>query len=245
MTLDREFFEETPVPGLSDCVDMTDDGSLLYDASNQLREMTRSGTVRTIWSCPEHFGATFKCYTNTVNWNPLNDSVFMSFPEENTLVEIDRESGDVVGQYGKAKGSWAFSPTWNFEYPHFPNITSEGTLMVSSHMPGFTREEGPVAGQHAFIEFTIDRPNKTLIQKWLFTGAPEFAHSRGMAIRLPNGNTLGNYGPNGVIREITPDKQTAFHVKFDVPTGDDFFNKLVGHNDLIDDLYELNGGGPK
>ena len=37
-----------------------------------------------------------------------------------------------------------------------------------------------------------------------------------MAIRLPNGNTLGNYGTGGAIREITPDKQTVFHVKFDV-----------------------------
>ena len=41
---------------------------------------------------------------------------------------------------------------------------------------------------------------------------------KGMAIRLPNGNTLANYGTGGVIREITPDKQTAFHVKFDAPS---------------------------
>jgi hypothetical protein len=244
MTLDWEYFEEISVPGLSDCVDITDSGSLLYDASSELREMTRAGAVRTIWSCRDHFGADFECYTNTVNWNPLNDSVFMAYPSENTLIEVDRENGDVVAQFGKAKGSWEFSPTWNFEYPHFPNITSEGTLLVSSHMPGFTREGGPVAGQHAFIEFTIDRANEVLIQKWLFTGAPEFPQSRGMALRLPNGNTLANYGPAGVIREITPDKQTAFQVKFDVPTGDDFFNKLIGHNDLIDDLYTLNGGGP-
>ena len=68
---------------------------------------------------------------------------------------------------------------------------------------------------------------------------------KGMAIRLPNGNTLGNYGTGGAIREITPDKRTAFHVKFDAPTGNDFFNKMVGHNVLIDDLYALNGGGPR
>ena len=66
-----------------------------------------------------------------------------------------------------------------------------------------------------------------------------------MAIRLPNGNTLGNYGTGGAIREITPDKQTVFHVKFDVPTGSDYVNKMVGHNVLIDDLYALNGGGPQ
>ncbi len=47
-----------------------------------------------------------------------------------------------------------------------------------------------------------------------------------------------------MIREITIDKRTAWHVKFDVPQGDDFYNKMVGHNELIDDLYALNGGGP-
>ena len=41
------------------------------------------------------------------------------------------------------------------------------------------------------------------------------------------------------------DKQTVFHVKFDVATGDDYFNKMVGHNVLINDLYALNGGGPR
>ena len=45
----------------------------------------------------------------------------------------------------------------------------------------------------------------------------------------------------GVIREITPDKQTVFYVKFDVATGSDFFNKMVNHNVFVDDLYALNG----
>ena len=54
--------------------------------------------------------------------------------------------------------------------------------------------------------------------------------------------TLANYGTAGVIREITPNKQTVFHVKFDIPRGNDAYNKLVGNNVLIDDLYALNGG---
>jgi hypothetical protein len=65
---------------------------------------------------------------------------------------------------------------------------------------------------------------------------------KGMAIRLPGGNTLANYGTGGVIREITPDQRTAFLVKFDSDRGEDFFNKMVGHNVLIDDLYALNAG---
>jgi hypothetical protein len=65
-----------------------------------------------------------------------------------------------------------------------------------------------------------------------------------MAIRLPNGNTLANYGTGGVIREITPSHRTVWLVKLDVPEGDDAYNKMVGNIELIDDLYALNGAHP-
>lgn len=251
MTLDWEYSEEIPVPNLGDCIDVTDDGSLLFDTDTTtnphlLREMAADGTFRTIWDCTDHFAQGFSCYSNTVNWNELDDTVLMSFPYEKTVIEIDRQTGDVVGQYGEAPGSYAFSPaTWEFEFQHFANITPQRTLLVSSHMPGHEGENAPpVAGQHAFMEFTINRETETLEEKWIYNEGPEWAMFKGMAIRLPNGNTLANYGTGGTIREITPDKQSAFVVKFDVPNGNDFYNKMVGHNVLIDDLYELNGGGP-
>ncbi len=171
MTLDHEFFEETPVPNLSDCIDVTDDGSLLFDTNRtfELREMRKDGTFRTIWSCPDHFGANFECYSNTINWNPIDDTVLLSFPYPGTAIEIDRQTGDVVGQYGRAQGSYAFMPSsWGFGFQHFANITKDGTLMVSSHMPGYEDTDNPVAGQHAFMEFTIDRQNRRLVEKWIY-----------------------------------------------------------------------------
>ena len=246
MTLDRSYSEEIAVPNLADAIDVTDEGSLLYNVDGQnaeLRERTRDGQTRGIWRCGDQFGQNFQCYSNTVNWNPIDDTVLMSFPYENTVVEIDRQSGEVVGQYGDAPGSWQFSPaTWEFEFQHFANISIDGTLLVSSHMPGFEDTEDPVAGQHAFMEFEVDRENQRLVEKWVYTDGPEWAMYKGMAMRLAGGNTLANYGTGGVIREITPDKQTAFLVKFDSERGNDFFNKMVGHNVLLDDLYALNGG---
>ena len=251
MTLDRSYFESIPVDGLADAIDVTSDGSLLYDARDELRELDSSGQVRTIWSCRDHFGGGLSCYTNTINWDPARDSVLMSYPYRGTVVEIDRQSGELVAQFGNAKGSWEFAPprstppnAWKFEFQHFPNFTPSGSLLVSSHMPGCTRTEVPVANQHAFVEFDVDRTRQRLTEKWRYTAGPEWPRAKGMAIRISNGNTLANYGTGGVIREITPDQRTAFHVKFDVPEGDDFFNKMVGHNELIDDLYALNGPVP-
>jgi hypothetical protein len=135
---------------------------------------------------------------------------------------------------------------WGFGFQHFPNITPDGTLILSSHMPGYTDfETTPTPNQHAFLEFTIDRDAERLIEKWRYTDGTEWPRSKGMAIRLANGNTLGNYGTGGVIRELTPDKETVFHVKFDHEGGNDAYNKMVGNTVLLDDLYALNGGGPE
>jgi len=245
MTLDRQYFQKIDSIPIGDAIDVTTDGSLLYENNGDLHERTKAGTDRLIWSCHTAFGASYNCYSNTVNWNPTDDTVLLSFPEPNTVAQINRATGALVATYGDRAGSYTFSPTtWSLEWQHFPNISAAGTLMVSSHLPMFP--EGSAAGpmQHAFIEFEIDRTNKRLVEKWSYSAGTEWPLSRGMAIKLPNGNVLGNYGTGGAIREITPDKRTVFHVKFDVPTGSDYANKMVGHNVLIDDLYKLNGGGP-
>jgi hypothetical protein len=252
MTLDQEYYETIDIP-VGDAIDVTDDGSVLYDDSGTLREYTRGGQDREIWSCEDELDLQPNCYSNTVNWNASDDTVLLSFPEPGAVVEIDRATGNMVGHYGNQSGAWEFAAPlsmppdeWRFGVQHFANITANGTLMVSSHLPPhetFTQEAHP--GEHAFIEFSVDRSAQTLTELWRYNDGPEWPHAKGMAIKLENGNVLANYGTGGVIREITPDKQTVFYVKFDLPSGDDAYNMMVCHNELIDDLYALNGGGPE
>lgn len=252
LALDWSYVNEIFVPDLDDCFDVTDRGTILYntwsrDGEAALRELDiATGQTRFVWDCQywsqqHNVINPHRCYSNTVNWNPIDDTVTMSMPYIDTVVEIDRASGELVGQYGSAAGSYAFEPSsWSFEFNHFANITPNGTLLVSSHMPGHETTEIP--GDHAFVEFEIDRDNERLIEKWLYHGTDEWAMYKGMAMRLPNGNTLANYGTGGTIREITPDKRTAWRVKFDIPRPDDSINRMVGHNVLVDDLYALSRG---
>ena len=97
---------------------------------------------------------------------------------------------------------------------------------------------------HAFEEFEIDRATRSSFKLDLQRGT-EWPVFKGYNLRLANGNTLVNYGTGGVIREVTADKKTVFHVKFDVPTGNDYDNKMVGNTVFVADLYALNGGGPQ
>src|SRR5690606_33554566 len=72
------------------------------------RDRVGEGQIRCIRSCPDHCGPGFHCYSNTIDWNPADDTVLLSFPYRNTVVQVDRQSGAVVGQYGSAPGSYAF-----------------------------------------------------------------------------------------------------------------------------------------
>jgi hypothetical protein len=251
MTLDHEYFEEIPIPDLADSIDVTTDGSLLYNSEGagtawQLKERNKAGQTRNIWSCPQAFGSGFSCYSNTVNWNETTNTIMTSFPEENTVAEIHRQTGMLVATYGDHTGSYAYSPAnYTFEFQHFPNLSPQGTLMLSSHKPGHDDTYTATAGDHEFQEWTIDRTNRRLTLLWSYNAGPEWAMWKGMTIKLANGNVLGNYGSGGVIREITQDKATVFHVKFDAPITDDNYNNYVGNNFFVSDLYAMNGGGPR
>ena len=127
-------------------------------------------TSRMIWSCPTAFGSSFQCYTNTVNWDPVSDTVMMSFPEPNTVAQINRQTGALVATYGDRAGSYTFSPsTWSFEFQHFPNITAQGTLIVSTHLSMYPHRSPAGPMHHAFVEFEIDRTNRRLVEKWSYT----------------------------------------------------------------------------
>jgi hypothetical protein len=256
MTLDHRFFEEIPVPLLNDCFDVTDEGTILFNTVERrgeslLKEMLPDGTIRPIWDCRQWTvdngvrGVSNACYSNTVNWNALADTVLMSMPYLNTALEIDRQTGALVSQWGSLSESFEFDPvTWELEFNHYANITPDGTLVISSHEPGHSDTREP--GQHYFMEFDIDQENEVLTERWVFgDDIDDWPMYKGEAYRMPGGNTLANYGTGGVIREITPDKETAWHVKWDAAGPnfqDDHFNYMVGHNILIDDLYALCNG---
>jgi hypothetical protein len=254
MTLDRKYMEMLSMQ-VSDAMDVTTSGSILYETSGVLKERARGATTdRTIWSCSASmYASRFRnnCYSNVVNWDPTTDTVFMSFPDPNTVLQINRKAtsadGDaaVVAAFGD-QGNYTFMPTsWSFEFQHFPNLSATGTLLVSSHLPMFP--EGSAGGpmQHAFIEFQVDATNRRLTELWSYSAGTEWPISRGGVIKLANGNYLGQYGSGGAMREITPDKRTVFHVKFDAPNNpSDNTNKMLGHTMLVADLYALNGGGP-
>ena len=207
MTLDGTRTEEIATPGLGWCWDETDDGSLLYDrnkgvAEVTIEELSPDGTSRTIWDCAA-WQATWdpdkeNCYTNTINWVPETDSILWSTYWGDWVAEVDRQSGDVLWHAGALPDGWTIDADAGFDLQHYPNYTPDGTLLVSTHVPG--QDE-----QQRAREFVVDHASQALTEVWAYgEGVEGYAQYSGEAVRLDNGNTLLNYGTGGEIREVDP-----------------------------------------
>jgi len=223
-TLDLSYQTQIHMPGVGDGCTITDDGSVIFEDGTAVIEVDASGQSRTIWECD----LSGDCYANSVNYHADSDSVIISFPSPNQAVQIDRASGEVLRRFGNHPDAYAFDPPdLNLDYNHWAHINEWGNFVVSSHYPDSNN-------RHMWMEYEIDDETRTLHAFWIFeTSDFPFPSQRGMVARLPSGNRLGNFGSQGVIAEVTEDKQVAWRVEF---------GRLVHNNLLIDDLYALNRG---
>jgi hypothetical protein len=145
-------------------------------------------------------------------------------------------------------GGYAIESGHEFDFNHWAHITAAGTLIVSSHRVG--------TQVHLFNEFEIDDAADELRLIWSYgEGAGnDYPAERGMVARVDGSESrLANYGPTGVIVEITGSGEVAWRVKFSdnalpsrsltgTPLPPGTRGNLVHNNLLINDLYALNRG---
>ena len=240
MTLDGAYTEEIEALGLGWTWDETDDGALLFDRIHgvehaTIEEIAPDGSQRTVWDCtvwqlpldddPEH------CYTNTVNWVAATDSILWSTYWGDYVVEVSRATGEVIWYAGSLPGGFSIDPeSSGFDLQHYPNYTPDGTLLVSTHVPG-------ADGEQRAREFEVDHAAQTLREIWSWgEGVDDYwAQYSGEAARLPGGNTLINEGTGGGILEVDPEGRVVWSLDW----GE---GSTLGHSQLIEDLYALNRG---
>ncbi len=254
LTLDHSYSEEFKVPKISWGFQEIDDGKIVYDtlvsgtaltptAVSALNEIEPNGSIREIWRCDSWLKTlglgSLNCYSNTVLWHPQRDTVFLSMPRIDTALEIDRITGETVSQWGGLAGSWEYAnQSTYFFFQHYAHITTDGTLLVSSHASDDENDR-----RHFFLEYEIDETNKTISETWKYgNGVDGYAKYSGEATLLLNGNRLVNYGTGGIIREVTQGTDLAWEVLWDADFDDESNNKFVGHTVLVDDLYALTLG---
>lgn len=234
-TLSLSHSTEIDIPSMGFTYDELPDGSFLYDEAESgyayhLARRRPDGTDERIWSCApwmsSYSNGYWACAPNTVLWDPATNLVYWSMFETSTVVALDLDTGAMAWELGQYTGGLAFSPSdIRIELQHYPNPTPDGTLLLTAHVPGRTE-------QH-IREFSIAGGVAT--QVWDYVAeAGYYGVYAGEATRLPEGNTLVNFGTDGVLQEITPDKQVVWEI--------DWANHLPGHATPLDDLYALDRG---
>ncbi len=236
MGLDFVRDETIDASGLGSTFAETTDGTILFDSYTDwpltcLDELYEDGSRRRIWVCTEWMGQYTDnpeaCDPNETLWFEDTDTVIWSMWPVDTLVELDRKSGELLRQFGALEGGWAFDPPEaGFDMQHYPYYTADGTLLVSTHVPDAYQ-------QQRAREYRLDEETQTLVEVWSYGDeVPHYAVYAGEALRLDNGNTLINYGSDGALREVTHERRTAWQVDW---SG----GFLLGHMSLVDDLYVL------
>ena len=233
MTLDGAILESIALPGLHHTFIDLGEGHLVWGGVEEreevIRERDADGDVRPVWNCDAFWtahGASRGCDGNAMFFNEPDNTLLFSSDNDNTVVELDRETGEVLRYFGQLDGAWAFSEGSNaFWKQHSPTYTEEGNLLLST-WAAENRQE--VVAR----EYALDEENQQLVEVWSCgEGTGDIGRYAGEAHRLAGGNTLLNYGDGGIIREYTPGCEVVWHLVW--PGG-----PLLGRAMFLDDLYD-------
>ena len=232
LQIDGTEVERLDTPGLHHPFTETADHSLVYAAAlsgnnETLVQLEPDGTATTLFDCDAWrttHGVSGSCGSNTLWWDEKNDRLLYSLYSVETVIEVDRVSGEALRWFGHAAGSWGFEPEESaFWWQHGGYMTEAGTFLTSSKVSDRGRET-------VIREYTLDEENENLVEIWSFgEGEGVYGSVMGEAHRLANGNTLHNYGDAARIREATEDGRVVWDI--------DWSSSFMGRSTPIDDLY--------
>ena len=231
--IDGSLVEETATPGMFQSWTELADGSIVYGSGQpveKLMEIAPDGTTREIWDCQdflEKAGLEGRgCHSNYVHHNPVTDTLIISCITHETILEVDRSSGELLRWFGKVKSEWSFDPPESqFWWQHGAHVLADGTLMVS------TKNEDD--GHETLVrQYRMDAEKQQLRQVWSF-GEDQgvYAECGGGAHRFDGGNTLHHYGYTPRIREVTAEGEVVWDVQWE---GEDI---RMGYILPLEDLY--------
>lgn len=248
-----EQITSTPAPFAHHALAVLPDGAVAYMAEDvgtwsfeggapeevvgeAIWELSADGQTRKIfstwdWADPQEYEFWDGIYEDAVDWTHGNavcyraetDSLLISLRNPAVLLEVDRQTGAVLAEYGGEGDDWGFSEgSEPFFFQHDARWTPGGNLlMMSTSM----RDDGQMSQKSIAIEYALDHATHQLTEVWRY-GDDEGLHaqSHGGATRLPNGNTLVNWGePTGVVREVTQTGTIVWQVQPEAVEGDSVF----------------------
>jgi hypothetical protein len=180
-----------------------------------------------IWRCWDHYEVTDAEYVNLTQWNidflHTNsiavdlDGHYLICPKLlNEITKINRKTGEIIWRLGGKKNQFELVGFEDnpFYMQHSIRVLPNGHYTVfdngNYHNPHFSRA----------LELKVDETAMTATKVWEFRDTPDKqSYYQGNVQRLPNGNTLINWGMAHLpsLTEVRPDGSKAFEMNFENP----------------------------
>jgi hypothetical protein len=187
----------------------------VFDTWDLYGEATESETWGSNWY-KDGFDWT---HANGLSYSESRDSFLLSLAGTSTVMELDGQTFDVAWEI---PGQELREREARFLLQHSPNWTPDGNVVLFVNR-GVTIEASWAA------EFDISGAEPDEVWNSGRDG-DLMTHALGRAARLPGGNTLVNYGMEGVLQEIDDSGDTHWELGLMDDT-------VLGQSDLVD-LYE-------
>ena len=138
--------------------------------------------------------------------------LLVSFRNCDMIVKIDSQTGAIIWRLGGEKNQFVFinDPLNGFSHQHGIRRLANGNIILfdngNLHSPPLSRA----------VEYELNESAKTATLVWEYRHEPPlFGFALGFAQRLPNGNTLINYGTAQRIIEVDQAGTKVWEVKID------------------------------
>jgi hypothetical protein len=211
---------------LSEIVDGGSKAALIL--SNVLVETDRTGKIYWQWKAFDHTKITdvtsdIDLTLNVIDFTHINSfiednngNILISFRHLDEISKINKSTGDFIWRMGGSKcknNEFAFNNDLNndftgFSHQHSISILHNGNILLYDN-GNMKKEQFSRA-----VEYQINETTKTATKVWEYRNNPDiFCPMMGSVYRLPNGNTLINWGTKA-ITEVKPDKTKAIELTY-------------------------------
>lgn len=248
--LDGTIEHSWSTPGLHHSFDEIDSQTILFSGvgASTDRVMISEGEepATLLWDCQTWLLAeglvdpesNHNCGANSITWHEPTDQIVLSLFSSEAVLAIDRQSAEVLwfAEPYRALGL-AVDPVWAWQ--HDAHLLDEDSLLLFSGI----RQEGDERGADligsAVYQYRLDLENGRLDLEWSLPSDEWVSNLKGGATRLPDGNTLVNYGDLGGVREFDADGAIVWELNFDTRPDAERREHWVGRTTFIDDLYAM------
>lgn len=196
--------------------------------SNVLIETDRTGKIYWKWKPIEHYNITDVTYAIDLTQSVIDLTHINSFIEDtdgniiisvrnyDEISKIDKSTGNFIWRFGGSECKNNQFTYINDDQNGFIGFSHQHSITLSGNNKILMYDNGTLKNQSfsRAVEYKMDFVNKIATKIWEYRAVPDiYQQVMGSVQRLPNGNTLINWGKL-YITEVRPDNTIAFNLMY-------------------------------